>query len=40
MIIEKKIYDYLKNKLSVHVGMERPQNPLESYVIIERVGGY
>ena len=39
MIIEKKIYDYLKNKLSVHVGMERPQNPPESYVIIERVGG-
>lgn len=39
MIIEKKIYDYLKRKLSVHVGMERPQNPPESYVIIERVGG-
>ena len=39
MIIEKKIYDYLKSKLSVHVGMERPQNPPESYVIIERVGG-
>ena len=40
MIIEKKIYDYLKKKLPVHVGMERPQNPPESYVIIERVGGY
>lgn len=40
MIIEKRIYDYLKSKLSVHVGMERPQNPPESYVIIERVGGY
>ena len=39
MIIEKKIYDYLKRKLSVYVGMERPQNPPESYVIIERVGG-
>lgn len=34
MIIEKKIYDYLKKKLSVYVGMERPQNPPESYVII------
>ena len=40
MIIEKKIYDYLKSNLSVHVGMERPQDPPESYVIIERVGGY
>ena len=40
MIIEKKIYDYLKKKLPVHVGMERPQDPPESYVIIERVGGY
>lgn len=39
MIIEKKIYDYLKRKLSVYVGMERPHNPPESYVIIERVGG-
>lgn len=39
MILEQKIYNYLKNKLSVHVGMERPQNPPESYVIIERVGG-
>lgn len=39
MIIEKKIYDFLKNKLSVYVSMERPQNPPESYVIIERVGG-
>lgn len=39
MIIEKKIYDYLKSKLPVHVGMERPQDPPESYVIIERVGG-
>ena len=40
MIIEKKIYDYLKKNLPVHVGMERPQDPPESYVIIERVGGY
>jgi hypothetical protein len=40
MIIEAKIRNYLKSLLSVPVYLERPEKPPDSFVIIERVGGY
>lgn len=39
MIIEQKLYNFLRSKLSVHVGLERPEKPGKTFVIIERVGG-
>ncbi|MDD6666720.1 MAG: hypothetical protein PUE58_01925 [Lachnospiraceae bacterium] len=39
MIVEKKIQDFLKARISVPIYMEKPPNPPKSYVIIERVGG-
>ena len=37
-MIEKTILDYLNGVLSVPAYMERPENPPESYVIIEKTG--
>lgn len=37
-MIEKVILDYLNEKLSVEAFMERPDNPPESYVLIEKTG--
>ena len=37
-MIEKTILDYLDQNLSVPVYMERPANPPEKYVIIEKTG--
>ena len=40
MILEEKILNYLQEKLSAEVFLERPaKNIPKSYVIIERVGG-
>lgn len=38
-MIEEKIKDYLNEKLSVPAYMEKPEEPPEKYVLIERVGG-
>lgn len=37
-MIEKIILDYLDRKLTESVYMERPENPPESYVLIEKTG--
>lgn len=37
-MIEKIILDYLDQELSVPVYMERPDNPPEQYVLIEKTG--
>ena len=37
-MIEKTILDYLNQGLSVSAYMERPENPPDKYVIIEKTG--
>ena len=37
-MIEKIMFDYLNDKLSVGAYMERPETPPESYVVIEKTG--
>ena len=38
-MIEKVLFDYLNSKLDVPVYLERPANPPEKFVVIERTGG-
>lgn len=38
-MIEKILLDYLNNTLSVSAYMEKPANPPEKYVLLERTGG-
>lgn len=38
-MIEKILLDYLNNTLSVSAYMEKPANPPEKYVLMERTGG-
>lgn len=38
-MIEKITEDYLKKKMSVAVYMEKPEDPPEKYIIIEKTGG-
>lgn len=38
-MIEKIVLDYLNNALYVPVYMERPINPPEKYVLLEKTGG-
>lgn len=37
-MIEKTIYDYLKQEISTPVYMQRPEKPPVEYVIIEKTG--
>lgn len=39
MIIEKTIYDYLSDMLSVPVFLERPKDQQTNFVLIERTSG-
>lgn len=38
-MIEKKVVDCLKSRLTVPVGAQTPEGPPESYVVVERTGG-
>lgn len=38
-MIEKTILDYLNSSLNVKVYMEKPQNPPQKFVLIERTSG-
>lgn len=38
-MIEQIVLDYLNSNLTVPAYMERPENPPERYVIIEKLGG-
>lgn len=38
-MIEKTVMDYLKARLDVPVCMEKPEDPQERYVLIEKLGG-
>lgn len=38
-MVEKVLYDYLNAELSVPVYLERPEQPPEQFVVIERTGG-
>ena len=39
MLVEQKLRDYLKTHLKIPVYLERPENPPETYALIERTGG-
>ncbi len=38
-MIEATVLDYLAGQLAVPVYMERPENPPERYVLVEKLGG-
>lgn len=37
-MVEKTLLDYLNSKMSVPCYMERPEDPPDSYILIERTG--